>query len=243
MTLFDYLVPTPVTSLSVSDVSTITITVNWTSPSSEDGNYVTYYNISYSPSCPELLSVNVTLVSVTPHQSAITSSYILRELFSGMNYTMTVRAGNILGESSSVMILGETDPISGKCYFYCLNYQLNTTLEPTGSIKLIVVSTVNLTSNRITWEEIDCHLRNGRIIEYIVIISNNSMAYNLTSSERYVIVNDLVFGNVYNMSVAGVNSIGRGPFSDPIEVQIGTSKYIVSSSEQQSYFVLSSWSS
>ena len=65
------------------------------------------------------------------------------------------------------------------------------------------------------------------------MISNNSMTYNLTSSERYVIVNDLVFGNVYNMSVAGVNSIGRGPFSDPIEVQIGTGKYIVSSCEQQ----------
>ena len=41
-------------------------------------------------------------------------------------------------------------------------------------------------------------------------------------------MNDLVFGNVYNMSVAGVNSIGRGPFSDPVEVQIGTSKYVIS---------------
>ena len=92
-----------------------------------------------------------------------------------------------------------------------------------------MVSSVSLISNNITWEEIDCHLRNGRIIEYIVMISNNNMTYNLTSSERYVIVNDLVFGNVYNMSVAAVNSIGRGPFSDPIEVQIGTSKYIVSS--------------
>ena len=87
---------------------------------------------------------------------------------------------------------------------------------------------VNLTANKIIWEEIDCHLCNGRIIEYIVIISNNSITYNLTSSERYIIVNDLVFSNVYNMTVAGVNSIGRGPFSDPVEVQIGTSKYIVS---------------
>ena len=86
---------------------------------------------------------------------------------------------------------------------------------------------VNLTVNKIIWEEIDCHLCNGRIIEYIVIISNNSITYNLTSTERYIIVNDLVFGNVYNMSVAGVNSIGRGPFSNPVEVQIGTSKYIV----------------
>ena len=112
-----------------------------------------------------------------------------------------------------------------------------------GSPKLIMVSSVSLTSNKITWEEVDCHLRNGRIIEYIVIISNNSMTYNLTSSERYVIVNDLVFGNVYNMSVAGVNSIGRGPFSYPIEVQIGSSKHIVCLCEQQLYFVLSSWSS
>ena len=78
------------------------------------------------------------------------------------------------------------------------------------------------------WEENDCHVHNGRIIEYIVIISNNSFTYNLTSTERYIIVNDLVFGYIYNMSVAGVNSIGRGPFSDPVEVQIGTSKYIIS---------------
>ena len=87
---------------------------------------------------------------------------------------------------------------------------------------------INLISNKIIWEDIDCHLRNGRIIEYIVIISNNSITYNLTSTERYVIVNDLVFGNVYNISVAGVNSIGRGPFNDLIEVQIGTGKSVIS---------------
>ena len=77
-----------------------------------------------------------------------------------------------------------------------------------GSPKLIMVSSVSLTSNKITWEEIDCHLCNGRIVDYIVIISNNSITYNLTSSERYIIVNDLVLGNVYNISIAGVNSIG-----------------------------------
>ena len=114
MTLFDCLVPTPVSNLSVSNVSTTTITVKWTSPRSEDGNYVTYYNISYRPSCPELSSLNLTLVSVTPHQFTTTFSYILRELFSGMNYTITVRAGNILKESSPVMILGETEPTTGK---------------------------------------------------------------------------------------------------------------------------------
>ena len=102
----------------MSDVTTTNITVNWTSPSSEDGNYVTYYKIFYSPSCPELSSVNVTLFSVTSHQSTTTFSYTLRELFSGMNYTIIMRAGNVLGESSPVMILSETQPTKGK---YCFN--------------------------------------------------------------------------------------------------------------------------
>ena len=116
-------------------------------------------------------------------------------------------------------------------------------IVPLGSPKSIMAVSINLTTNKIIWEEIDCYLRNGRIIEYIVIISNNSITYNLTNTKRYIIVNDLVFGNVYNMSVAGVNPIGRGPFSDPSEVQIGTGKYIVSYSELHLYFLLSSWSS
>ena len=92
------LVPSPVTSLSVSNVSTTDITVNWAIPSSEDGNYVTYYIISYTSSCPGS-SVN-DKVSVAPHQSIATYSYTLRGLYSGMNYTITVRAGNVLGAST-----------------------------------------------------------------------------------------------------------------------------------------------
>ena len=98
------LVPSPLTSLSVSNVSTTDITVNWTIPSSEDGNYVTYYIISYTPSCPELSSVNDT-VFVAPHQSITIHHYILRGLYSGMNYTVTVKAGNVLGGSYSTLMM------------------------------------------------------------------------------------------------------------------------------------------
>ena len=103
----DCLVPSPVTSLSVTNVSTTDITANWISPSIEDGNYVTYYNISYTPSCPELSSVNVT-VFVVPYTT--TYSYTLSDLYSGMNYTITVRAGNILGVSNPMNIINETEP-------------------------------------------------------------------------------------------------------------------------------------
>ena len=104
----------------MTDVSTTTITVNWTSSNSEDGNYVTYYNISYSPLCSELFSVNVTLVPVTPYQFTTTFTYTLRELSSGMNYTITVRASNVLGESSPVIIFNEIKPTSGKRYLLIL---------------------------------------------------------------------------------------------------------------------------
>ena len=84
--------------------------MNWISPTIEDGNYVTYYNISYTPSCPELSSVNVT-VFVVPYTT--TYSYTVRELYSGMNYTITVRSGSILGESKPMNIFNKTKPTTG----------------------------------------------------------------------------------------------------------------------------------
>ena len=54
-----------------------------------------------------------------------------------------------------------------------------------------------------------------------MIISNSSITYNLTSTEGYIILNGLVIGTEYNISVAAVNSVGRGPFSGPIVVEIG----------------------
>uniref|UniRef100_A0A1X7SJP3 Fibronectin type-III domain-containing protein n=1 Tax=Amphimedon queenslandica TaxID=400682 RepID=A0A1X7SJP3_AMPQE len=106
VTVLRFDVPSPVTSLSVSNVSTTGITVSWTIIPSSD-NYVTYYTISYTPSCPQLSSVNET-VSVGPHQSTTTYSYTLIGLYSGMNYTITVRAGNVLGGSDSSIIPART---------------------------------------------------------------------------------------------------------------------------------------
>ena len=116
--MISVLVPSPVTSLSVSNVSNTDITVNWTVPSIEDDNYVTYYIISYTPSCTELSSVNDT-VPVAPHQSITTYSYTLRGLYSGMNYTITVRAGNLLGRSDSALTNGATMTITSMSS-YCL---------------------------------------------------------------------------------------------------------------------------
>ena len=66
----------------------------------------------------------------------------------------------------------------------------------------------------IMWNKVNCSLLNGRFVGYNLLLRSNT--YNLNSTERHIILNDLVFSTVYNISVAAVNSVGRGPFSDPI---------------------------
>ncbi|XP_019862619.1 PREDICTED: uncharacterized protein LOC109591299 [Amphimedon queenslandica] len=105
-----------------------------------------------------------------------------------MNYTITVRAGNVLGISDSSIISARTS--------LSIPVGVPTSLH------------VNPNTNRIMWNEINCSQLSGRFIEYNVLIQN-------------VYVNELVFGTEYNISVAAVNSVGRGPFSDPILVEIG----------------------
>ena len=168
------LVPSPVTSLSVSNVSTTDITVNWTIPSSEDGNYVTYYIISYTPSCPELSSANDT-VSVAPHQSITTYSYTLRGLYSGMNYTITVRAGNVLGGSDSTLISAETQSTS-------IIYVLQLILFYSFIVPVGIPTSLhfNKGTNRIMWNEVNCSKLNDKHTDYAVIFSS-------FSTERFII--------------------------------------------------------
>ena len=208
------LVPSPVTSLSVSNVSTTGITVNWTIPGSD--NYVTYYTISYTPSCPELSSGNET-ASIAPYQSTTTYSYTLIGLYSGMNYSITVRAGNVLGGSDPSSIAEDTLSIGMHDDLINLHYFILCTAPKGIPDWLFLLQPIN----NLTWNEVNCSQRNGLITGYTVMIGNSSITYNVTSTERYIILNDLVFGTEYNISAAAVNSVGRGPFSNPILVWIG----------------------
>ena len=95
-------------------------------------------------------------------------------------------------------------------------------LVPSTWPRTILVIPVNSTANNLTWSEVNCSQRNGLITGYTVMISNSSVTYNLNSTERYIILNDLVFGTMYNISIAAVNSVGRGPFSVPMTIGKGS---------------------
>ena len=95
-------VPSQVNSINITGISTSELTVIWSPP--DDHSYIEYYNISYTPY--DCYTAQSGYINVTDHQYTITG------LYSGMNYTVTVTAGNAIGESNPVSITRETVSIS-----------------------------------------------------------------------------------------------------------------------------------
>jgi hypothetical protein len=189
--------PDPVINLLVADVSNTTITIEW---NISGNDYVTHHNIYYvTMPCrsSDLTALNVTFMT-TPYTS--TYSYTIKELNAGEEYNITVIPGNILGDSTPVAIVQNTKSFK----------------IPTGNPR-ITNKIQNGHSMKIFWNEIDCAGRNGRIIAYIININHQHI---LTSTESHVVIDHLVADRVYNVTVAGVNEAGRGPFSDVFTFQI-----------------------
>ena len=105
------LVPS-IASLSVSNISESNITVYWNIPISD---YITYYTISFVPFCSELPMVNDTVSVTHCFQANRTYIYTARSLHSGMNYTISVKVGNPLGESNSKSLTIETTSAGIHC--------------------------------------------------------------------------------------------------------------------------------
>ena len=120
-------------------------------------------------------------VSVAPHLSITTYSYTLRGLYSGMSYTITVRAGNVLGGSDSILTNGVTIPLVGTSVIFKICVSL---FFPSGWLNSFQISLVNSTANNLTWNEINCSQRNGLITGYTVMISNSIVSHTTSTVLR-----------------------------------------------------------
>ena len=92
---------------------------------------------------------------------------------------------------------------------------------PTGSPQNIVFS-VTTRSTSVSWNEIECIERNGMITNYTVEFSSlggSVIPDVLMVNERRFTASGLTPFTNYTFQVAGVNSIGTGPFSDLITIQ------------------------
>ena len=73
----------------------------------------------------------------------------------------------------------------------------------------------------VSWNEIECIERNGMITNYTVEFSSlgGSVIPGVLMVERRFTASGLTPFTNYTFRVAGVNSIGAGPFSDLITIQ------------------------
>lgn len=69
----------------------------------------------------------------------------------------------------------------------------------------------------VNWTDIPEINRNGIIIFYEVLYEQLSIstATIVNTSNLFIILNDLEPGQIYNISVRGVTSVGSGPYSTP----------------------------
>ncbi|TKR65207.1 hypothetical protein L596_025641 [Steinernema carpocapsae] len=91
---------------------------------------------------------------------------------------------------------------------------------PTGAPQQSRVSSVTSTRADVSWKEIDCELRNGKITGYVYeLVSESEWAENKTAtvSSHRVSLDRLVPFTQYRIRVKGVNSKGEGPFSEYVD--------------------------
>ena len=88
----------------------------------------------------------------------------------------------------------------------------------------VQISAISATTYRIVWSQIDCLLYNGEFVGYTVDISNSSTSFTINTTSKQVVTSDLVAGVQYNITVAVVNVVGLGPYSDDTVFKAGTCK-------------------
>ncbi len=88
---------------------------------------------------------------------------------------------------------------------------------PTGSPGVPSASTIMSTNITLTWTEIDCLEGNGVITSYIIQYgegTNRNITINTQSNATTHLITGLKPFTQYTFTVAGVNSVNSGPFSN-----------------------------
>ena len=102
-----------------------------------------------------------------------------------------------------------------------------TTVAPIGYPESVVVSGINSSSVFVKWGEVECTESNGEITGYAVqFVSMEDIPFSEGSvvvggEERSVILTGLDYLTLYNISVAAINSMGTGPYSEGFEIFTG----------------------
>ena len=117
--VYNFSVPAQVSDVSVDAVTSTSVTVTWMPPDPDTHSVVISYTVEYETNCTT--SRGVTLANSTFVHIDAERRVVLDDLEEGLNYTVTVSAVNVLGDSNGTEVTLETDPaceciVSKSCY-------------------------------------------------------------------------------------------------------------------------------
>ena len=96
---------------------------------------------------------------------------------------------------------------------------------PNRSPQFTRISVVNSTSVELEWNELDCVYGNGAILGYKVRHHQDGEAVNYTLvnvTTTHLTIMNLTALQLYHVSIAAMNTIGIGPYSNNYQIYIRT---------------------
>ena len=157
-------------------------------------------------------------VSSNRNSSTITNgstNYHVMGLEENSNYTILVTSFNSNVSNVSSNNITTMTQVAGKANGCQSMIVECCSLAPTAP-PILVNTTTTSTTITVQWGPVDCIHRNGDITGYSVCVMRNEVLKNISTSGdiRNATISSLHPFTEYNISVAAVNSIGTGVYSD-----------------------------
>ncbi len=91
---------------------------------------------------------------------------------------------------------------------------------PTSPPQNVMASVLSSTEIHVNWTKVPMRDQNGIVTLYEVLYEQSNialalLAMNVNTSNFSIVLNDLVAGQVYNISVRPYTTVGPGPYSTP----------------------------
>uniref|UniRef100_A0AC35UE32 Protein-tyrosine-phosphatase n=1 Tax=Rhabditophanes sp. KR3021 TaxID=114890 RepID=A0AC35UE32_9BILA len=191
--------PGPVSGLKARPLGPNSIKVTWTAPVNPNGvisGYTVTYQLKSLGECGEKNSKPITVNTNDP-------STVLKDLLPDATYSIAVTPHTSLPgeESEAILVTTEED-------------------VPAGSPKQLKVNSITSSRADVTWSDLDCEQRNGKITEYeyeLVSVDKYGENKSDTVNIRRVFFEDLAPFNTYKIRILAHNSKGKGPFGEFLE--------------------------
>ena len=182
------------------------ISLSWTSAGSEVVSYEVMWETDDIGGCSGGSNRNSSTITDG------STNYHAMGLEENSNYTILVTSSgsNVSSNNITTMtqVAGKTNGCQSMIVECC-------SLAPTGPPTQVNTTTTSTTIT-VQWGPVDCIHRNGDITGYSVCVMSNEVLKNISTSgdTRNVTISALRPFTEYNISVAAVNSIGTGVYSD-----------------------------